>query len=162
MTDVTPSKMRCLARIVALGGMAQPKDDGRYRITLGLLEQHDGTPIQGTVETRLEKLSEDVQQALVDASEIWIEFTPVDVEKPPSSSRLGTADPDAELRVLEVEDLEICWDDEETRRSECPECNGHGTIDLTVGPRRVVECERCEGTGVIEAGGAIASPGAQA
>ncbi len=159
MTDVKTSRMRCLARIVALGGMAQPQDEGRYRITLGLLKTQDGTPIQGTVETHLRALNDDVQQALVDASEIWVEFDPVDVEKPPSSARLGSSQSDAELRVLEVDNLELCWDDEGPQRTECPECHGSGEIDLTVGPKRVVECDRCEGRGVIEPGQAEA-PGA--
>lgn len=34
---------------------------------------------------------------------------------------------------------------------ECPDCGGEGEIDLSLRAPRVVDCERCEGTGEIPA-----------
>ena len=36
------------------------------------------------------------------------------------------------------------------RSDKCPDCGGDGKIDLTLGPKRIVECDTCDGTGEVD------------
>lgn len=36
---------------------------------------------------------------------------------------------------------------QKTVKNICPKCNGTGKIDISIGPKRLVECKKCRGTG---------------
>ncbi|MFB6350642.1 MAG: hypothetical protein ABEN55_02305 [Bradymonadaceae bacterium] len=145
MTRDNSSRLRCLAQIATLGGFAQPGVSGaKYRLTLGLIEDEEGSPVDGTIETQLDDFDDRLEQALVDATKIWIEFDAVETEMH-SPSGPG----DQRLRVLRAEDVEIRWDDAPRKRHECPRCAGTGQIDLSIGPPRIVVCKLCGGIGTV-------------
>jgi len=142
------SRLRCLAQIATLGGFAQPGVSGaKYRLTLGLIEDEEGSPVDGTIETQLDDFDDRLEQALVDATKIWIEFDPVETEMhTPSAAGAGG---EQRLRVLRAKEVEIRWDHAPRQRSECPRCHGSGQIDLSIGPPRVVVCKLCGGIGTV-------------
>ncbi len=149
MSDETSTRLRCLAQIATLGGFAQPGISGaKYRLTLGLLEDEDGSPIDGMIETRLDDFDDRLEQALVDAAKLWVEFEPVETEMH-RPGKAGGASGARRLKVLRAEEVEIQWDQTPRSRVECPRCGGAGEIDLSVGPRRLVTCKRCGGGGTV-------------
>lgn len=151
MADDETSRLRCLAQIATLGGLARPTSSGaRYRLTLSLIRDDSGSPVDGTLETRVEDVDDRLEQALVDASKIWVEFTPVRTEMHSSSAGAGRTNAGRRLRVLEAEDIEIRWQGADSSGTECPDCGGTGEIDLSIGPSRVVDCDRCDGTGTLD------------
>lgn len=149
MTDDNPTRLRCLAKIATLGGFAQPGVSGaKYRLTLGLLEDDQGKPIDGMIETQLDDFDDRLEQALVDAAKIWVEFEPVETEMHNPKKANGTSG-GRRLKVMRAEDVEIQWDEAPRDRDECPRCGGTGEIDLSVGPQRLVSCKRCGGVGTV-------------
>jgi RecJ-like exonuclease len=51
----------------------------------------------------------------------------------------------------DYEDIEPKHSDDATEMVECPECEGRGTVDVSVRAPRVLECACCDGTGIIPA-----------
>jgi hypothetical protein len=151
MNTTESTRMRCLARIATLGGLARPDSAGTtYRLTLNLIEDASGTPIDGTLETRFKDFDDRLEEALVDAEKIWVEFRPTKTERYNPTGGRHARSPGQRLRILEAEDIELKWDEESTGRHQCPDCHGTGEIDLSIGPPRIVDCERCNGLGFID------------
>ena len=146
------TRLRCLAKIATLGGLAKPSDSGaQYRLNLSLLEDDSGAPVDGTLETEVDDVDDRLEQALVDATKIWVEFTPVRTDMMAPNSSSGRTNAGRRLRIVEAEDVEIQWDGADRRSSSaCPDCGGTGEIDISIGPKRIVECDRCGGTGTLE------------
>lgn len=152
MSENHTSRLRCLAKIATLGGLAKPSDSGaQYRLTLSLIEDDSGAPVDGTLETEVDDVDDRLEQALVDATKIWVEFTPVRTDMLAPNSSAGRTNAGRRLRVVEAEDVEIQWNGTERRTTACPDCDGTGEIDISIGPPRIVDCERCDGTGALGA-----------
>ena len=151
MDNAQNRRMQCLARIATLGGLARPDSNGTtYRMTLNLIEDAEGKPVDGTLETRFKDFDDRLEEALVDAEKIWIEFTPVQTERYNPTGGIHARSPGRRLRILEAEEIELKWQQTQRTRQTCPDCHGRGEIDLSVGPPRIVECERCNGLGYID------------
>jgi len=153
MANDDTSRLRCLAQIATLGGLARPNSSGaRYRLTLSLIRDDSGAPVDGTLETQVEDVDDRLEEALVDASKIWIEFTPVRTEMQAAGAGAQRTNSGRRLRIVEADEIEIQWSGAPSTRATCPDCGGSGEIDLSVGPPRIVDCDRCNGTGSLEDG----------
>lgn len=150
MADKYTSRLRCLAKIETLGGLARPDTNGAtYRLTLNLIEDSNGNPIDGRLETHFDDFHDRLEEALVEDAKIWVSFTPVETDRYNPTGGNHARSAGKRLRVLEAKDIEISWDDPGPRRKECPQCHGTGQIDISVGPRRIVDCDNCEGLGTV-------------
>lgn len=151
MSKDTTDKMRCLAQIATLGGLAKPGMSGaEYRLTLSLIEDESGSPVDGTIEAHFEDFDDRLEQALVDATKLWVEFVPAETEMRARGKASHVRGNNRRLHVLAAENVEIHWDDgPRVGRRECPECHGTGEIDISIGPRRIVSCKRCNGVGTL-------------